>query len=238
MLVAHNWVVTALPPDYDTDPERFLSNAKWDHDGVHPYVAERIARLGANKVLDVGGGHGALTRLLPDLGMKGVLLDISPTMLALGSRPAVRADGRRLPISDCNFDAVAALNSLYHYEDPLVPISECRRALRTGGLFVACSANRNSTPELSGVLPFWGAVGTFDGEDSPAIVAAVFNGPDDQVEEVRWDAAMHTLTDSAYAAAFLRTMGMSEEGASAAANQLELPMTLTMRGCFVYGIKG
>ena len=43
---------------------------------------------------------------------------------------------------------------------------------------------------------------------------------------------MHTLTDAATATAFLRTMGMSEEGASAAANQLVLPMTLTMRGLF------
>jgi hypothetical protein len=33
-------------------------------------------------------------------------------------------------------------------------------------------------------------------------------------------------------------MGMSEEGASAAANHLKLPMTLTMHGCFVYAIKG
>jgi SAM-dependent methyltransferase len=170
--------------------------------------------------------------------MKGVLLDISPTMLALGPRPAVRADGRRLPVADASFDAVAALYTLYHYEDPLVPISECRRVLRTGGLFVACSANRDSTPELSSVLPFWGEAGTFDGEDSPAIVAAVFNGPHDQVVVVRWDAPLHTLTDSAYAALFLRTMGMSEEGASAAANRLELPMTLTMRGCFVYATKG
>jgi SAM-dependent methyltransferase len=238
MLIVHNWVVTALPLDYDSDPERFLSNTQWDHDDVHPHVAEQIARAGAKKVLDVGGGHGTLTRLLPDLGMQGVLLDISPTMLALGPRPAVRADGRRLPVSDCSFDAVAALYTLYHYEDPLVPISECHRVLRTGGLFVACSANRNSTPELSGVLPFWGEPGTFDGEDSPAIVATVFNGPDDQVEEVAWDAPMHTLTDSTYATAFLRTMGMDQEGASAAANRLELPMTLTMRGCFVYAIKG
>ncbi len=88
------------------------------------------------------------------------------------------------------------------------------------------------------MLPFWGESGTFDGEDSPAIVATVFNGPDDQVEEVRWDAPMHTLTDAATATAFLRTMGMSEEGASAAANLLVLPMTLTMRGRFVYAIKG
>lgn len=86
----------------------------------------------ANTVLDVGGGHGALTRLLPDLSMKGVLLDISPTMLALGPRSAVRAESRRLPVSDSSFDAVAALYTLYHYEDPLVPIGECRRVLRTG----------------------------------------------------------------------------------------------------------
>ena len=119
-----------------------------------PHVAERITQAGAKRVLDVGGGHGALTRLLVDLGMKGVLLDISPTMLALGPRPVVRGDGRRLPVAGSSFDAVAALYPLYHYEDPLVPISECRRVLRTGGLFVACSANRNSTRELSALLPF------------------------------------------------------------------------------------
>jgi hypothetical protein len=33
-------------------------------------------------------------------------------------------------------------------------------------------------------------------------------------------------------------MGMSEAEASVAANLLELPMTLTMRGCFVYATKG
>ncbi len=119
-----------------------------------------------------------------------------------------------------------------------MPINECRRVLRAGGLFVACSANRDSTPQLSDVLPLWGETGTFDGEDSPAIVASVFNVRDDQVEVVRWNAPMHTLADRAYAAAFLRTIGMSDEGALAAAAQLELPMTLTMRGCFVYAIKG
>jgi len=237
-VIAHNWGVTVLPPDYDTDPERFLSNAKWKHDDVHPHVAGRLAQSGAKRVLDVGGGDGALTRLLPSLGMQGVLLDISPTMLALGTRPAVRAHGARLPVANSSFDAVAALYTLYHYEDPLVPIRECRRVLRTGGLFVACSANRNSTPELSNVLPLWGESGTFDGEDSPSIVASVFNEPNDQVDVVRWDAPMHTLVDLPYAAAFLRTMGLSDKGAAAAAAQLELPMTLTMRGCFVYAIKG
>lgn len=63
--MAHNWDVTVLPPDYGTDPERFLSNAKWDHDDVHPHVAQRIAQARASRVLDVGGGHGALTRSCP-----------------------------------------------------------------------------------------------------------------------------------------------------------------------------
>ena len=230
--------MTVLPPDYDTDPERFLSNTKWNHEDIHPHVALRIAQAGATRVLDVGGGNGALARLLPDLGIEVVLLDLSATMLAIGTRPAIRADGGQLPIADASFDAVAALYTLYHYEDPFVPISECRRVLRSGGLFVACSANRDSTPELSTVLPFWGQAGTFDGEDSPSIVASVFNDPQDEVEVVRWDAPMHTLSDSTYAASFLRTMGMSEEGATATAHELELPLTLTMRGCFVYVKKG
>jgi len=49
--------VTVIPPDYDDDPERFLSNALWPHDEVHPYVARRLAAAGVRRVLDVGGGH-------------------------------------------------------------------------------------------------------------------------------------------------------------------------------------
>jgi SAM-dependent methyltransferase len=142
-----------------------------------------------------------------------------------------------LPIADASFDAVAALYTLYHYDNPLEPIREARRVLRPGGLFAACSANRNSTPELAHVLPSWGASSTYDGEDAPAIVAAVFNAPGDQLEVERWDGPMHTLSTIGYAAAFLRSMGMSDSGARGAAAALGLPLTLTMRGCFVYATK-
>jgi SAM-dependent methyltransferase len=226
-----------VPRDYDNDPGRFLANADWPHEDVHPHVAARFAAAGVRRVLDVGGGNGNLARLLPGLSIRCVLVDLSPAMLALAPRPAVRADGARLPFADASADGVAALYTLYHYDDPLVPIAEARRVLRPGGLFVACSANRSSTPELAGILPGRGDPSTFDGEDSPGIVAEVFSAPGDRVEVERWDAPMHTLSSAGYAASFLRSQGLTEQEARDAAADLDLPMTLTMRGCFVYATK-
>lgn len=229
--------MTALPGDYDTDPQRFLSNTRWPHDDVHPYVAARLAQAGARLVLDVGGGHGNLARLLPGLSMRCLLVDLSPGMLALAPRPAVRADGARLPVADACVDAVAVLYTLYHYDDPLEPLREARRVLRSGGLLAACAPNRDSAPELAHVLPHWGAPSTFDGEDAPAIVARVFTAPGDQVEVEKWDGPLVTLATVRHAAFFLRSQGTSEDTANRAASGLDLPMTLTMRGCFVYATK-
>ena len=133
-------------------------------------------------------------------------------------------------------DAVAALYTLYHYADPLSPIRAARRVLRPGGLFAACAPNRNSSPELAGVIPGWGAAGTFDGEDAEAIVASVFSAPGDTVETDRWDGPLVTLGSAGDAAAFLRVHRLEEPAARTAA-RLDLPMTLTMRGCVVYGTK-
>lgn len=226
-----------LPRDYDADPGRFLSTDRHPHDDVHPSVAARFAAAGARTVLDVGGGHGRLARLLPGLGLRVLLLDLSPAMLDLAPRPAVRADGARLPVADDSVDAVAALYTLYHYADPRRPIEQARRVLRPGGLFAACAPNRDSTPELAGVIPDWGAAGTFDGEDAEAVVASVFRAPGDTVQTDRWDGPLVTLGSAADAAAFLRVHRLGEEEAARVAATLTLPMTLTMRGCVVYGTK-
>jgi ubiquinone/menaquinone biosynthesis C-methylase UbiE len=72
-------------------------------------VAARLATAGARTVLDVGGGNGKLARLLPARGIRCLLLDLSPAMLALAPRPAARADGSFLPVAAGSVDAVAAL---------------------------------------------------------------------------------------------------------------------------------
>jgi SAM-dependent methyltransferase len=229
--------MSAWPTDYDSDPERFLSTGKYPHDDVHPSVAARLARARARRVLDVGGGNGRLARLLPGLSMSCLLIDLSPAMLALAPRPVVRADGCRLPVAGASVDAVAALYTLYHCADPRVPIREARRALRPGGLFAACAPNRDSNPELAPVLPHWGARSSFDGEDAAAIVTSVFSAAGDRVEAERWDGHLNTLSAAADAAGFLRLHGMSGAEAAAAASTLDLPLTLTMRGCIIYATK-
>jgi|HubBroStandDraft_2_1064218.scaffolds.fasta_scaffold56184_2 SAM-dependent methyltransferase len=229
--------MSVLPNDYDCDPDRFLSTEKHPHDDVHPYVAARFAAAGARTVLDVGGGNGRLARLLPALSMRCLLLDLSPAMLDLARRPKARADGARLPAADASVDAVAALYTLYHYHDPLVPIREARRVLRPGGMFAACAANRDSDPELAHVIPGWGAASTFDGEDAAAIVASVFAAPGDTVQTDPWDGPLVTLRSVPDAVACLRVYGLAGAVAADAAATLDLPLTLTKRGCVVYATK-
>lgn len=229
--------MAVLPNDYDRDPGRFLSSERHPHDDVHPYVARRFAAAGARTVLDVGGGNGKLARLLPALSMRCLLVDLSPAMLDLAPRPSVRADGARLPVADASVDAVAALFTLYHYADPLVPIREARRVLRPGGLFAACAPNRDSDPELARVVPGWGAASPFDGEEAEAIVASVFAAPGDTVQPDPWDGPLVTLGSVPDAAACLRVHGLGEVAALAAAATLDLPLTLTKRGCVVYAAK-
>jgi SAM-dependent methyltransferase len=228
-----------MPRDYDSDPGRFLAASDLPQDDVHPYVAARLAELGARTVLDVGGGNGRLARLLPGLGLRCVLVDISPAMLALAPHPAVRADGARLPVADGSVDAVAALFTLYHYEDPRRPIAEARRVLRPGGTFAACAPNRDSAPEIAHLVPDWGAASPFDGEDAADVVASVFTAAaGDTVTVERWDGPIVTLAGAGHAAGFLRVHGLTPAAASAAAATLDLPLPLTMRGCFVYAVKG
>lgn len=76
----------AVPPDYDSDPERWQS---WESpQDVHEMIAPELC----GPVLDIGCGEGRLASLLGD-GVTWIGVDSSPMQLAANPyRPVVLAD--------------------------------------------------------------------------------------------------------------------------------------------------
>jgi SAM-dependent methyltransferase len=216
----------SLPCDYDTNPDRWANRplevvALGD---VHPGIAARIVAEGLSPVIDVGSGHGRLGDELKG-NARYLGIEMSPTQVARSTQPVVRADANYLPIYDGSAGAVAALWMLYHLADPIIAIREAHRVLKRGGLFIASTSRRDDSPE---VQPTQDAT-TFDSEEAPAIVGQVF----DDVEVESWDAPMLTLPDRDAVRLYL-TSRMADP---AFADTIETPVTITKRGCIVWGRK-
>ncbi len=208
--------MTALRPDYDSDPERWRS---WKPpQDVHEMVASELSGY----VLDVGCGEGRLASLL-DRNVTWIGVDASRAQLTANPyQPVVLADMRALPFRDGTFDAVTHLWCLYHLEDPSVAIREARRVLRPGGHYYASTAARDSDPE---VLPEGYPRTSFDAEEAAAIVATVFG----DVQPERWDGKFFPLTTRDEVRAYCRHHYIPAERAETAT----LPLWLTKRGVLV-----
>ncbi|MGH9096192.1 MAG: class I SAM-dependent methyltransferase, partial [Acidimicrobiales bacterium] len=155
--------MTALPPDYDDDPDRWLSldRSSQAYGDVHSPVAARIVSEGLSPVIDIGGGDGRLGDCLPS-GWPSMVVDASASQLGRAAHPKAQGDALDLPIGSETGGAVCMLWMLYHLEAPVQAIREAERVLRPGGLFVACTAARNSCPELTDGNP----PSTFDAEEA------------------------------------------------------------------------
>lgn len=218
--------MSALDPDYDNDPVRSRSfRTGWQED-VHAPVADRLIVEDVDSVLDVGCGIGRFATALHG-GLDWIGLDASPRQIAgCPYRPAIRGDAIHLPLADHSVGAVTMLWMLYHLEDPGIAISEAKRVLRTGGLLAACTSSRSNDPEL---VPDGYPRTPFDAEEAADIVADVFGESNTDVE--RWDASLVQLADrdevAAYARSHLLPPRMVED--------VITPVTLTKRGCLVWG---
>ncbi len=221
--------MAALPPDYDSDPERWRSiDRGWAVAGdAHEVVAERLASERVANVLDLGCGQGRLRDLLPP-PVSWVGLDASLAQLAdCPYRPVARGATTMLPFASDTFEAVAALWVLYHLDDPALAIAEARRVLTPGGWFAACTSARDSDPELCDGYP----PTTFDAEEAADIVGAVFGA--DSIEVERWDGPFAWLPDREAVERFVRSHLLPAE----AADRVAPPVQLTKRGCLVYARK-
>jgi ubiquinone/menaquinone biosynthesis C-methylase UbiE len=122
--------------------------AAW-HDRITARSADIATRAapGAQRILDVGCGTGALLRTLADrLSAATDLVGVDPAagMITTGrSAPALdpriklyEAAAERLPHPDASFDLVVSVTSFDHWTDQGLGISEVARVLTPGAPFV------------------------------------------------------------------------------------------------------
>jgi SAM-dependent methyltransferase len=212
--------MTSIPPDYDSDPERWQS---WEApQDVHEMVAPELR----GPTLDIGCGEGRLASILAD-GVTWIGVDSSPAQLAENPyRPLVRADMRALPFRDGAFAEVTHLWCLYHLDDPVVAIGEAARVLRADGRYYASTSARDNDPEImfEGYPP-----SSFDAEEAVSIVSSVFP----KVEGQWWDRAFFPLETRDEVRAYCRHTCIPAERAE----ETRLPLWLTKRGVLVRAVK-
>ena len=124
-----------------TDSAVSFGTAAHDYDryrvGPPTEIADLLAPISCESVLDLGAGTGALTRVLAARVPRVYAVDRDPRMIAVleANCPGVTAlegTAERIPLPDGAVDAVTVA-SAWHWMDPRTAIPEITRVLRPGG---------------------------------------------------------------------------------------------------------
>ena len=115
------------------------------HRGWKRFAVEISGVKAGDKVLDIAGGSGDLSKLFAKkVGLDGsvTLTDINASMLAVGrdrmidaglSVPAMQCNAEKLPFADNSFDCVIVAFGLRNMTHKEVALKEMQRVLKIGG---------------------------------------------------------------------------------------------------------
>jgi ubiquinone/menaquinone biosynthesis C-methylase UbiE len=166
-------------------------------------LADRIARVKPQDVLETAAGTGVLTRevasrlpadariIATDLNQP--MLDRAATKQFDDSRVGwQQADALALPFADQRFDVVACQFGVMFFPDKTQGYSEARRVLKRGGHFIFNVWDHISENEFSDVVTK--ALATLFPQDPPGFFARVPHSYHD-VEKIREDLTAAGFTD-------------------------------------------
>jgi SAM-dependent methyltransferase len=130
---------------------------------------EAVREAAPHDVLEVGCGWGEFAaRMVSELGLAVVAVDLSPRMVGLAQERGVDArvgDVQDLQFPDAAFDVAVANWMLYHVPDLDRGVSELARVLRPGGRLVAATNGLDHLGEL------WDLVGRDRRNEPPRFFA-------------------------------------------------------------------
>src|SRR5579885_3597845 len=147
-------------------PERLIPGTpEWEtfyheHEQRYRFFAERFVGL---DVLDAACGVGYGTALIARSGAKSVVgIDIDSQTVAYArehfAHPRVsyaEASAEQLSQLEQSFDLVVSFETIEHLREPARFLSEVRRVLRPGGLFICSTPNRDfAGKEAKNANPF------------------------------------------------------------------------------------
>jgi ubiquinone/menaquinone biosynthesis C-methylase UbiE len=154
-------------------------------EGFAKDLAERVAALAPESVLETAAGTGVVTRALraklrPDArysvtDLNQPMLDHAAVRQGLDSRISWRrADALDLPFEDASFDVVCCQFGVMFLPDRVAGYAEARRVLRTGGTFLFSVWDRIEENEFANFVT--DAVATVFPDNPPQFLARAPHG--------------------------------------------------------------
>lgn len=180
------------------------------HRGWKRFAVEISGVKAGNKVLDIAGGSGDLSKLFAKkVGRDGevILTDINASMLAVGrnrmideglSVPATQCNAENLPFADHSFDCVIVAFGLRNMTHKDIALKEIQRVLKVGGRLLVLEFSKVWHPleKLYDAysfkfLPFMGKLIAKDAESYQYLAESIRMHPDQEtLKQMMLDAGL------------------------------------------------